>query len=419
MAIADRTWEQIRTSIGYNLGAFFSSTTTGTVDASSVIDSTLQGGDDEHNGKWVIATSGTNDGAVRKATDYTASSTDITTEAFSATVPSGMTYELWGERYDPTALLDFANQAQLMVYGKAYDPTESIALHGDSVTARFDIPSGFSQLSRVDYRSGVSSLIVHDMNSQFDETPDSDFTQTVDDQDSKLGSSLKLTVADGGSEGDFVTDSIGSIDISKYTHLEGWVKSTVALSAGDYKIHLDNGTVTADGNDQESLSVPAVSSTLTWTYFRIALANPENDTAIISVGIEMDQDKGAHTVWFDNLRVVVNDSATWSTLGRRSWRIDKEARDLVLTPDALSTIGDSLIKLVGGGEPALLTTDSSVAEIHAQYVIAMATALALDSQGGGPSTDPDSLARRGALWYARAEQAKRAFPFLVNVRRIE
>ena len=91
--VQGRTRKQIRVSVGYNLQALYVSSTTSSVDATSVVDTTLRGGDDAHNGKWMVQTSGTNDEEIRQISDYTQSSTDMTVApAFSNTVASGATY---------------------------------------------------------------------------------------------------------------------------------------------------------------------------------------------------------------------------------------------------------------------------------------------------------------------------------------
>ena len=154
----------------------------------------------------------------------------------------------------------------------------------------------------------------------------------------------------------------------------------------------------------------------TWAYTRIALANPETDTAIVSVGLEYDSDLGACTVWLDDIKAVANDTITWKDVPSQLWRVDKVAQDIVFTTDGVSFMGYNLLKIKGGDKPALLTSDSATCEIDDGYVINKATALALSSMSGGPATDPDARRQQAAFYYGMSEQNKRAFPFLVNVR---
>ena len=81
MVTQGRTRRQIRQAIGYNLGAIYVSSTTSQVDDASLIDISLRGGDDSHNGKWVVASASTGSitaGSISRVDDYAQSSTDCT-----------------------------------------------------------------------------------------------------------------------------------------------------------------------------------------------------------------------------------------------------------------------------------------------------------------------------------------------------
>lgn len=414
--IQGRTRQQLRQSIGYNLGALTAATVTSNGSTTTLIDNLVRGGDDSQNGKWIYyTTSGSNSEKVTRVSDYVQSSTTMTlSPALAASTAADDTYEVWDDAYSPSIINEFINQAIIDATGHAYDPVEKLDLHGDGHSARLDIPSGISMVSRVDYRAAVDSVDIHNSESTFDEKTDSDFTQSLDTQDRKSGNSaLRFVIAAGASAGDFVTDSISSLDLSKYDTLEFWIKSTVATSAGNLKILLDDTASCA--SPLETLSVPALTAD-TWKFCRVSLANPETDSAIISVGFEYDSDLGACTVWLDEVKAVRNDSAIWATLSRRAWRLDKEAADLVLTMDGRQSVGSRLIKLVGGDKPALLTADSTATEVDDQFVIAKATALALSAASGGPSTDPDQRRGQAAFWFGVSEQARKTFRPLVNAR---
>ena len=329
---------------------------------------------------------------------------------------AGETYELW-DGYNPDDIDDYINQAIMSATGWVYDPIENIELHGDGHQTRFDIPSNISMISKIEYRHKVKSTRIHACATTFDEATDGDFTQALDTKDKKQGAqSLKLTIAAGASAGDFVSDSITSKDISGYDTIEMWVKSTVATSAGNLKLLLDDSASCA--SPIETLSIPALSAD-TWTFVRMTLANPETDTAIISVGLEYDSDLGACTVWIDDIVAVANDTAEWTTLNRRNWKIYKESRDLVLLRDGQDAVGYSLIKITGGDKPALLEADSTTTEIDEDYIIASAINTALLATSGGQATDPDAKRQLSAYWASVAERARRKFPMLVNVRSVD
>ena len=420
MPVQARTRKQLRQSIGYNLGAIETGTTYDAGSTTTLISLTLVGGDDNYNGKriTVFDTSNSDSPETRIISDYTASAYRATLQqALSFSTVAGDTYEIWNEPYHPDMIHDFINQAIIDVTGQAYDPIESVALHADGSSMRYDIPSNISIINRLFYRTAVSFTTLHSCNAVFDETIDSDFTVSVDTQDKKKGTGAnKFVIASGASAGDIATDSISSTNISKYDYLECWVKSTVATSAGNLKILLDDTASCA--TPIETLSVPALSAD-TWTFVRIALANPETDTAIISIGLEMDSDLGACTVWLDDLKVVQNDTAVWEIFPKHLWRVDREARDLVLNEGGKFEAGYALLKITGGDKPALLSADTGTSEIDDSYIIARATGLALSAASGGAGTDPDSLRQQAAFWFGLAEQSKRAFPLLITGRIVE
>ena len=420
-AIQGRTREQLRQHIGNALGAVYVSTTKSSGGSTGTLldESLVLGGADTQIGKWIRFTSGSNDGDTRRVTDSSIES-NVSTLTFRPVVGSataGETYELWDDAYNPDVIDDFINQSILSATGWIFDPIENIELHGDGHQMRFDIPSGISMISKIEYRHKVSSTRIHACGATFDEATDGDFTQSLDTKDKKQGSqALKIVIAVGASAGDFVTDSITPKHLSGYDTIEMWVKSTVATSSGNLKLLLDDTASCA--SPLETLSIPALSAD-TWTFVRMSLANPETDTAIISVGLEYDSDIGAATVWIDDIVAVANDTAEWSTLDRRNWKIDKESRDLVLLRDGHQAIGYALIKITGGDKPALLTSDATTTEIDEDYIIASSVALALLSTGGGPATDPDAKRQLSAFWSDQAQRARRAFPMLVNVRSVD
>ena len=420
-AIQGRTREQLRQHIGRSLGAAYVSTTKSTGGSTSTLldESLVLGGADTQIGKWIRFTSGANDGDTRRVTDSSIESnvSTLTCRPIVGAATAGETYELWEGAYNPDDIDDFINQSIMFATGWVYDPIENIELHGDGKQVRFDIPSNISMISKIEYRDKVSSTRIHAAGATFDEKTDGDFTQSLDTKDRKQGSqALKLVIAAGASAGDFVTDSITSKNISGYDTIEMWVKSTVATSAGNLKLLLDDTASCA--SPLETLSIPALSAD-TWTFVRMSLANPETDTAIISVGLEYDADIGAVTVWIDDIVAVANDTAEWATLDRRNWKIDKESRDLILVRDGQDAVGYSLIKITGGDKPALLTSDSTTTEIDEDYIIAQTIALAFLASSGGPTTDPDAKRQISAYWTDQAQRARRAFPMLVNIRSVD
>ena len=419
-ATQGRTLKQLRQAVGFNLGALHTGTAYDAGSNTTLISLSFVGGDDTYNGKWVAVADASNSDSTefRIISDYTASAYRATLQQqLSFATAAGDSYEIWDEPYKPENINEFINQAIVDSTGLIYDPIENISLHGDGKQTRYDIPSGISQISKIEYRNKISFTRLHDCGSTFDEKTDGDFTQSLDTKDKKQGTqALKMVIASGASAGDFVTDSITSKNISGYDYIEMWVKSTVATSAGNLKLLLDDSASCA--SPLETLSIPALTAD-TWTFVRMQLSTPELDTAIISVGLEYDSDLGACTVWIDDIAAVKNDTAEWSTLDRRLWKIDKEARDLILLRDGQDALGYSLIKIVGGDKPALLSAETDTTEIPESYVIAFATARALLANSGGSSTDPDSRRQLAAYWDGETNRAKASFPMLTNVRTVD
>lgn len=415
-----RTREELRVDVGRNLGAVKLITSAANGSTTTFLTDDLDGGADDHIGGRLQFTGPTNnDGSTRRVVDSAIAANRTTLTFFPAgtSTVAADTAELWSKYYDPADIHAFINQAIIEATGLAFDPEESVALHADGRQTRFDLPAQFAMLRRVEYRARVESTVVHAATTAWDESVDGDVTASRDTEDFKLsGGSFKMVVATGASAGDLLaTQDIAALDLSGYDYIELWIKSTVTTVAGNLKLLLDDTALCA--SPLETLSVPALTAD-TWTFVRIALANPELDTAIISVGLEYDSDLGACTIWVNDIKAVLDHTATWVALDWRSWRVDSPNRDLILTNWGRGQAGYHLLKLIGGDKPALLTADSSACEIDDQYVIARATELALLASSGGPQTDPDARRSLAGYWGQRAQQAKRGMPPLVGARMV-
>jgi hypothetical protein len=413
--IAGRTRVQLEEQVGYALGsgAIFVGSVTTADSSSSFTDSKWKGNADRANGMWLHMTSGDETGEIVRVTDDNGSGV-LTFDALTGAPSSAETYILWDERYRPDAIYSLMNDAILDLYGRFYNEAIDVSLHAGDGIARFDIPSGFSSLREVAKRVRVPSSLIHNCDAAWDETTDSDFTQTVDTEHTKTGTSLKLVIAGTVSAGDFITDSIEAVDLSDRTHLEMWIYATTAVAAADLVMRLDSGAVQGDATDLEILSVPALTAD-TWTFVRIALANPELDTAIVSVGFEYSANEGANTVYLDDIWCVNNDKMEFTPLPRRQWTIDKANRALLFKPSGVRAAGYALLKLKGGDKPALLTADTTTNEVSEDYLIAKTVATALESFG--PSDDRTAI--QLSRWGRRAEIAYRRLPLLTNIREVE
>ena len=415
-----KTLEDLRKAVGRNLGKMVTGTTSGSGSTTTAVDATLFGGDDEYNGSYIRFTSGTYDGTTRRITDYASSTGTMTFAAVAGTIAGSVTYELWNDGFDPRVVDELINQAIWEVTGRVYDPVENLDVHTDRINTRWEIPSGLAMIQDVYYRDKITQKLLHNCNSVFDESVDSDFTITADTEDYKTGSaSNKIVIAAGASAGDTASDTITTVDISKYDHLEFWIKSSVATSAGNLKIHLVDA-----GGIEESLDVPALTANV-WKYCRVALVAPYDNTAITQVRFEYDSDLGACVVHLDDIKVVKNDTAAWEKLARNTWRIDKEGTlqgastaDLVLSDRGRALAAYRLLKIVGGNVPTEFSADSTTTEVPERYIVAYATALAAQAGSTRNDIDTDGMRNLAGFWHGKAEQARNALPFLTNVRTV-
>ena len=394
--------------------------TPGSSGTTTLLDTILYGGNDIYNGRYIWfyndVGQSTNREIERRVSDYVTGGT-LTIQAAPATTTDEDKYEMW-DGYSPTVINEFINQAIVDVTGQIYDPLESLSLHSDGYNSRFDLPSDFAMVNKIEMRDQMQWTSIHTCGTAFDSNVTSTIVASVDTEDKKQGTgSLKLvtTSADGG---DIAGDTFTAKDISKYDYLELWIKSTVATSSGNLKIHLHSAAITegiANSGSLEALDVPALTAD-TWTYVRIALANPETDTAIIAIALEHDANLADCQIRLDDIRAVASATMTWETVPSQLWTIDKAARQIVFRTDGVSYMGNKLLKITGGDKPALMTSDSATCEVDDGYVINRATALTLSAFSGGPATDPDAKRQQAAFYHGMSEQAKRAFPNLINVR---
>jgi hypothetical protein len=153
------------------------------------------------------------------------------------------------------------------------------------------------------FRGLAEGAVIEDCEDAWNESVDADVTSAIDAADKKVGvNSVKLTVAGTASAGDkLATEAIGPLNLTAAKEITAWVKSSVALNAGDVQLLLDDTAACA--TPLETLNLPAIPINA-WTKVNLKLATPANLTAIISVGVKQVVDKGAFVLWLDDLRAV-------------------------------------------------------------------------------------------------------------------
>lgn len=108
--------------------------------------------------------------------------------------------------------------------------------------------------------------------------------------------SVKLAFAAGAGTGLVAHHVISSINLTAVDSIGCWIRSSVALSAGDFKLLLDD--TAACTSPLESIDIPAISAD-TWTWVNVAIATPANLTAVVAVGLNQVVDKGAFDLYLD------------------------------------------------------------------------------------------------------------------------
>ena len=354
-------------------------------------------------------TSGAQDSVERRASDYVGSTTRVTVSpAWAASLASGVTYELWMPAYRPSMINDLINDAIIDIYGAWYDPEEDLTLALSGKTSRLVIPGNLAILQKVYIRDTVSSIIIHDCDTVWNDSVDSDITVTLS-LDAIQGQSVRMQVAAAAAANDIATDNIGSLDLREYDFIEFWCKSNIATVAGDIHIRLDD--TLGGGSPIETLAVPALVADR-WTHVRVAFTDRETLSAIVNVQVRFTADNGAQYFWIDRIQAVKDDTAVWIQLPWRAWSVDKEAGELVIND--YRGMGMRLLKIIGGDEPPLLSADTDQTEVTERYIIPWVAARAL--QFTASRTGNRELLADAAIWEARAMRAKMNFPPLTNRR---
>ena len=409
--VTGRTWKQTRQAVGKNLGAVRISTASSEVpDTSSLIDDKLIGPDDEHNGDFIWFVDNDIDGQKTRVSDYASSTTDMTlAPAVSAAINTGDTYEQWNEEFDPEDIEDYMTEAIMDTVGHWFVPDWDTSFHGDGRTTRYSIPSTIKRISALEYRTSISSTDLHQCNAAWDELVDGDATVSVDNKLYKRGQAAnKFVIAAGMAANDIIaTDSIASVNLINRSHVEFWIWSNVTTTAGQLELLLDDTAQCA--SPVETLSVPAITAR-TWLRVQVALANPESDTAIISIGLKYTGDFGAATVLIDDITSVQIDTADWTTAPPGAWGIDKEAGQLWISAGLRDAATHKQIRLQGWKNPTIPTSDSTALDVDDWFVICRATELSFASHA--QQGDDEKRQAQADRWAARAELAKKQFPRL-------
>ncbi len=149
----------------------------------------------------------------------------------------------------------------------------------------------------------VPEVVVENCELIWDEFVDEHVTAALDAVDFKVGAkSAKFTMAEAATVEILASHIVSVASLASYTHIGMWIKSSVVLAANDLQLLLDEHALCV--SPLETLNVPAVPVANTWTWVKMALANPATDLLLISVGIKQAVDKGAFVLNIDDIRAI-------------------------------------------------------------------------------------------------------------------
>ena len=370
-----RTRKQVRQSIGLALGGFDLSdgaiehTADDTGSLVTIHDSSLLfGSDNEHRGKWVVSTvvaTDSNAGLIRRVWESSPDARELRLATpLKKETNTSFTYELWRADIPPQMVNEMMNRYISNITRKGSVPTQDISIHLGGNIYNFPLPSNMIGVQTVSYRESVVSESVRPCDAAW-ANPQTNVTAAADSEDLREGnSSCKLTFADAfGSTGEAANDTFTALDLSGYTHIEFWMKSTLATDTNSYDLFL-----TSASTKEEELAVPAMSAN-TWTYHQVALANPQSDSAIDKIGIAAGSDPVTSTIWIDDVKAIRSGTEVWTSVHRDFWRVEKDDRRLELDPSGLPGYASGLLRLKGLRVPALMSNDSDICEVDSEYVI--------------------------------------------------
>lgn len=189
--------------------------------------------------------------------------------------------------------------------------------------------------------------VIEDCEDVWDETVDADIVVSLEGTDKKVGSyANKFTIAAAASAGDMATEAITSTDLSGFTKVYVWIKSTVNTSEGDLQLLLDDTASCA--SPLETLDIPALTAN-TWLRAELTLDDPSLLTAIISVGLKYTVDIGACVILLDDVRT-----------GTKVWTNVNFLNDLPMTLRTGFLLGDTVDEVEINEDASLLPSEGII-----------------------------------------------------------
>jgi len=407
-----RTRADIRQAIGYNLGAVIVGEATSAGSTSTLTDNynLARSGDDEFEGRQVliIDPAGSIVAGEKSFVTSSANGTVSLVPSFSAATADGDDYEMWQTPFTVEKINSKVNEVISLATQGCLQDKVTAETFTEKDRYEYPIPTGFKAISKVEYVSEVGEEhVLEYCDAVWDELVDGDVTASIDTTIEQEGSAcLKLVVAAGCAAGDILaTQNITSVDLSDCDTVEIWVRASTALDAGDIQLLLDNTASCA--SPVETLNIPATAAN-TWTRHSLTLANPENDGAIISIGLKMAVDKGAFTLYTDYILAVDSKSRVYDILPYDKWGIVHGSTNYIrLTPGGLAEVGNArVLRLTSYQLPDLMTADTDTCDIDPEYVIMQATGMLMMTEGRMKENDQRAYIERAKYYLSMAAERK-------------
>jgi len=351
------------------------------VSASSSVDTTsliavyslFKGGDDEYNGRQVVCVTPAGSIVAEEkswVSDFDSATKDATVSpAFTANIIDDDLFEMW-KVFTVEEVNDAINQAVMEATKDCLQIKQLTTQYTDSDEYEYNTLSDFVGLYQVEYAPTVGIEHILDTCDSVWTAGSANVTVTADSAFNKLGTACVKAVEDGnsGTNAKLCYKTISSTDIDDCDKVEFWMYSSIALTAGQLQIKLDDTAAIASA--LEAIDIPAMSAN-TWYRHVLSLANPYSDVSLISIGIFQVADVGAFTFYVDDVRANLSTSKDFQPLNPDFWRIIKDTTPyLKLTSEGLGQIGDSKqLRLTGYQLPSLLSADATESEIDPSWIV--------------------------------------------------
>ncbi len=148
----------------------------------------------------------------------------------------------------------------------------------------------------------TKGLVVEDCEDSWTSASGEVTSETDEDVKWRGSKSVKLTFTDAFTTGVAAYENgLGGLDLTPYTHLHFYIRSSTDTEEGDLQILLDEHDNCASPSD--TLSVPALTAG-EWKECNVALTGDEGDMdTIVSVGLKVANDLDqSFTIWIDDVR---------------------------------------------------------------------------------------------------------------------